>query len=175
MTTNFDFSNAPDFAKKDKVSTLIWDGAPLHYRFNGRDGCFYVGEFPIAKLWMQVLDWRWIEEARFGGSKQYWIDVLFADLDAVVSIVSLKKSGAEAMGAFLKKLGSPIDFDIEPHSISIELSASIVESQAHDYYLPRHFDWQWLDSRRFADACDWLEFGKPKNPWILTGEVDCNA
>lgn len=172
MNTNFDFSNAPDFAKTEKVSTLIWDGAPLQYRFSGRDGLFYTAQSTTSKLEMQILDWRWVEESRFRGELQYWLDVLFVDADGVVSVLPLKKHSAEAMSAFFKGLSRPDDFDIAPHSILLKLSPSLIESQTYeDYWVSNNFDWCWIDSQRFGDAANWLVHEMPANPWIVTGEV----
>ena len=172
MNTNLDFSNAPDFAKTEKASTLIWDGAPLQYRFSGRDGLFYTARSSSSTLQMQILDWRWVEESRFRSPNQHWLDVLFVDVDGMVSILPLKKHGAEAMSAFFKSFSKPDDFDISPHSVLLKLSPTLMECQEYDdYWVPNDFDWHWIDSQRFGDAANWLTHEKPSNPWIVTGEV----
>jgi hypothetical protein len=185
---NNDFSKAPSYAKSAKSSTFAWDGAPLQCRFSGSKGRFFTAgdAAGIPQLEMQILDWRWHQESRFGNPSQYWLDILFVDRNFTIAILPLKKECAEVISAFLKGLSSGED-NIFPYSIVLTLTAS--ERSLHDtsslgyalapgaienkrYYAIDWPEWQWIEQARFSDAAEWLAHEKPENPWILTGVIE---
>ncbi len=169
---NFDFSNVPDFAKNEKKSKLIWDGAPLRYRFNAVDGIFYCGDQIFASLQMQILLWRWDEGARHRYENQFWLDLLFVDKDSVVSLLCLNKGRAESIAAFLKLLQRPDDFAIKPHAVKVVLQSHLVQSLSGSYYSMVPASWEWVTRSEFDEAEAFLTKGLPRDPWVLTGEND---
>lgn len=92
-------STPPPYAIAEKSDLKIgWDGAPLLCRANGKTGKFVIGTREVnAAIWMQLLDWRYIEESRWGGVVEWWLDILFLDSDRQVCLMPLRHNAATRM------------------------------------------------------------------------------
>jgi hypothetical protein len=174
MTTQFDFSNAPEYAKSSDFSIFAFDGAPMPYTFSATKGKFFSpGDIDGQEiLIMQILEWRWIKDSRYGRPPEYYLDVLFINQQSTISVVSFKRQPAKFISVILKSFSGEIN-NIYPYAVLLSVGCTQHQLgtplQEKIFYLPDRCEWTWVDKVAFSDAAAWLEECRPQNPWILMG------
>ncbi|MGD1908196.1 MAG: hypothetical protein ACFB0C_19705 [Leptolyngbyaceae cyanobacterium] len=153
---------------------LIYEGAPLRYRFDGSEGGFFVGQHPIgADLAMQVLTVEWRQGERFGRPNQSWMDVAFVDDHNRVATISLKKDSAVNLHFFLtQELRESGNSAINPMAVRVLLRATDMESYDGDYnyYTLTTGEWSFVSEARFKTA---KKFWNSKQfQWLIPGETE---
>ena len=171
LDNSLNFNDVPEFAKSPKKHQLVWDGAPLQYRFNAATGQFQCANMLLPGLRVQPLIWRWNEDIRGGHRMQYWLDLLFTDDYSVVSLLSVNKGRAESIAAALKDLQRSRDFDVKPHAVKFLLAPFGIESAEGKHYSLSATDVEWAKVEEVEAAEEFLIEGFPRDPWILAGEV----
>jgi hypothetical protein len=170
----------PPFAIADKSrSTINWDGAPLLYRANGKLGTFSAGTRDAGTaIYMHLLDWSWKEEARFGGDFEWWLDVLFINIDRQVSLLPLRSNAATRFGGWLKGLQDDPIKDYITNSVWLRLEMLPEQVEVNEteqlIYLPEIIDYGWVAADDYDASSRWLEqFNPDGNPncWIIPGEI----
>jgi hypothetical protein len=171
----------PPYAIAEKSDLAIgWDGAPLLYRANGKTGRFAIGSYEAAEaaIYIHLLDWRWIEESRWGGEVEHWLDVLFLNGEQQVSLLPLRSNAATRFSAWLKGLQSNPRQDYIAHSVWLRMelltATVVVNDREESIFLPEVIDFGWVDGARFDAASRWLERFDPDvnaNCWIIPGDI----
>lgn len=177
-------SPAPPYAIAEKSDLAIgWDGAPLLCRANGKTGKFVIGTREVnAAIYMHLLDWRYIEESRWGGVVEYWLDILFLDSDRQVCLMPLRGNAATRFGAWLKGLQGDRAVDYIAHAVWLRLEMLIekaeVDNQDETFFLPEIIDFGWVGAEEWQKAERWLErFCPDENAlcWMLPGDIQPTA
>jgi hypothetical protein len=174
----------PPYAIADKSELAIgWDGAPLLCRANGKSGKFVIGTREVnAAIYMHLLDWRYVEESRWGGVVEYWLDILFLDGDRQVSVMPLRHNAATRLGAWLKGLQADPLRDYIAHAVWLKLELLAASAEVNDqeeiFFLPEIIDFGWVNAAECDTASRWLDrFCPDENAhcWILLGDVQPTA
>jgi hypothetical protein len=158
---------------------ISWGGAPLFCRANGKTGLFSVaGKDSGPKIFMHLLDHRWSHQARWGGTTENWLDILFLDSDRTVSIMPLRSNAASRMAGWLSGLQSNPLCDYLPHAIWISLemlpNPVIVDGVEESIYLPEVVQFDWMGADEFQAAAAWLALNQPSENddcWIMPGAL----
>jgi hypothetical protein len=174
----------PPYAVAPKSDLAIgWDGAPLLVRANGKTGKFVIGTREVnAAIYMQLLDWRYVEESRWGGVVEWWLDILFLDSDRQVCLTPLRHNAASRMGAWLKGLQSDPLRDYIAHAVWLRMELLLAKAEVGDreetFFLPEIIDFGWVDAAECETAGRWLDRFVPDENihcWILPGDVQPTA
>jgi hypothetical protein len=180
--TNFDLTRRtiPPYAKLQKNNNgIIWDGAPLFYRSNGATGNFINGCIEYGStLYLQPIQWRWVNAARWSRKTQYWLDLLFIDKDQRVSIICFANNAAQAIAAWLKGLQSQPEYDLDPKAVWLQLEllpqVALVEGENEIFYVPEIKNWDWVDAEQYQLVSNWHCQHQPdlnESCWLLPGDV----
>jgi hypothetical protein len=171
----------PPYAIAPKSELAIgWDGAPLLCRVNGKIGTCTIGTRDAGSaIYMHLLEYRWISEARWGGETEYWLDILFLDVDRQVCLLPLRSNAATRFGAWLKGLQSNPKHDYIANAVwaRIEMlptTVAVFEVES-TIYLPEIVDSGWVGGDLFSAASRWLERFDPDinaNCWIIPGSIE---
>jgi hypothetical protein len=164
--------------KKD--AEINWDGAPLLYRANGKTGLFSVaGRDSGSKIFMHLLDYRWAQQARWGGEAEAWLDILFVNAERDVSILPLRSNAASRMAGWLKGLQSNPKNDYLPYAVWLSLemlpTSVVVDEQEQSIYLPEVVGSDWVSITDFQAANDWIETFRPDDNddcWQMPGSIE---
>lgn len=175
--------NIPEFAKRLKTSNLILENeTPIFIRTNGMNAEFYCGSTAIGgEIEIQVLDYRWIKEARWNTPEQYWLDVCFADRQGKVCMLSVKKSSAVNLAAAFTDLSNQADTVVVLHALwlrlgFIEQPINNDQSYYQSYYLVDVIGHKWATELEYGKAHIFLdELGhdgdETTSLWVIPGEV----
>lgn len=179
MATQKRKSQIPDWAKVRTGNGPRWGGVPRQYRFDGEAGTFAIGhEIQDQPLQVQILDWRWIESARWGRPMQAWLDLLFVDAAGWVGILPLKKESAINLYEFLTVGLTLSDGAINPAAVRVPLYvqqwgyslADDASAEGRLYHTIRPGDdWTFVDKAAFDGAIEFIE--AEIMTWTLTGET----
>lgn len=166
----------PEFAKRPKAHNLILENnAPIFVRSDGRTGDFYHGTTALgSELEIQVLEWRWIKESRWGTPGQYWLDCCFANPEGKVCVMSLRKSGAVNLAAAFADLRNQPNTQIALHALWLRLG--FVEQQVLGdslYYVVDVLDLAWATEIEYDKAQIFLEDFADSKPalWVIPGDL----
>lgn len=163
-----------------KEAEANFDGAPLFYRANGKSGLFTAATRDSgSKIFMHLLDYHWIHQARWGGEAEAWLDILFLNADRDVSILPLRSNAASRMAGWLKGLQSNPKHDYVTHAIWITLemlpASVVVDEQEQSIYLPEVVQSDWADGAAFGAAQEWINAFDPENNddcWQMPGSIE---
>lgn len=166
----------PSWAKRPKIENLILDEAPLFVRCKGDTGEFLSGTHLLGKeIDIQVLGWRWIQEARWGSKIQWWLDVAFANPSRVICIASFRKQGACNIAAKLKSYANQTDTAIALHSLWLKLGfVEQVLKNKQIYYVPDVVGHRWATEDEYGIAEIFLEDQVESGQdylWVIPGEA----
>jgi hypothetical protein len=170
----------PPYAKLQKNSNgIVWDGAPLFYRSNGETGNFVsAGIEHTPTLYLQPIQWRWVNAERWGRKPQYWLDLLFIDGAQRISIICFANNAAQRIAAWLKGLQSQAEYDVDSKAVWLQLEMLVqtaeVGGEEETYYVPEVKTWDWVDSVQYQLAVSWCSQHLPDlndDCWLLPGDV----
>lgn len=152
-------------------------GAPTHYRFDGNEATLSVGDREIITLdepfKIKLIDFRWIKEARWGRSPQYWLDLAFVDRYGRVGVLALKKDSASnvygALEEVMRETGYPC------FCFGVELGAEIHEIQwtveGNDHFFALSVEQLSYTPEKEIEAIAQF-IGSEQFEWIFVGEID---
>jgi hypothetical protein len=169
------FEKAPDFAVVDVTAYPVWAGAPRQYRFDGNTGNYYRADAEMASLKMQLFDYRWRNEERWGRQYQAWLDVAFVDGDGCVSQISLKKDSALALYELIIGIKDVEGEEVALCAVQCKLTQNHREVELNGDALAAFFvvdvmSFGYVKKKQFEQVRDFAQKGCFE--WQLIGEVE---
>lgn len=159
-------------------SPLAWPqyfGAPIHYRFDGSTATLNLGDRESISLedpfYIKLIDYRWINEERWGRGSQYWLDLAFVASDSKVCVLALKKDSAANVYGALESAMRESGYPYYCFTLALVAEHRVIETEeGEDYFFTIDVSEVSYTPEHEIEAIAKF-IGSERFEWIFTGEV----